>query len=116
MAGGNRAFTLQDVLGQLNQDASGQSSQDDSALQINQLAVLSDGVAVSEAVTLATAGTSFSWNDSNAVWGSLPWGTSGFMADGGSAPAYSPANTWDGGTAASTYPDFASLNGGGANG
>lgn len=115
MSGGNRAFTLQDVLGQLNQDSSG-SSTDDSALQINQLALLADQVAVADAVTAATAGTSFNWNDSNAYWGALPWGTSSFGADGGSAPAYSPANFWDGGSAASTYPDPASLNGGSAHG
>lgn len=115
MAGGNRAFTLQDVLGQLNQDSSGQSSAD-TAFQLNQLAGVPEQVTATDAVTVATAGTSFSWNDSNAVWGALPWGTSGYGADGGSAPAYSPANLWDGGTATSTYPDIASLNGGSANG
>lgn len=72
MSGGNRAFTLQDVLGQLNQDASGQSAQDDSALQINQLALLSDGVTVADAVTFATRADSIYWNG-GATWGDFQW-------------------------------------------
>ena len=71
MAGGNRAFTLQDVLGQLNSD-SGQSSSS-SSFEVNQLVVGQETLGFAESARCTTGATSFNWDATGAKWGTLPW-------------------------------------------
>lgn len=109
MAGGNRAYTLQDVLGQLNQDSAQGQTDNGAALQINQLTGVFDTVVAADAVTTATGGVSFNWN-SGFTWGSVEWG--GAFGGGGASPG--PGSFIDGGVASSTYAISGNFDGGGA--
>jgi hypothetical protein len=71
MAGGNRAFTLQDILGQLNQDSGATSS--DVPYEVNVLVVDSEALGFNDSTTVATGATSFKWDAAGAYWGTLPW-------------------------------------------
>ncbi|MBT8160985.1 MULTISPECIES: hypothetical protein [Arthrobacter] len=109
MAGGNRAYTLQDVLGQLNQDSSQGQTDDGAGLQINQLTGVFDTVVAADTVTTVTGGVSFNW-DASAVWGSVEWG--GVFDGGGASPG--AGSIIDGGVASSTYATSGNFDGGGA--
>lgn len=112
MSGGNRAYTLQDVLGQLNQDSAQGQTDDSATLQINQLSGVFDTVQAADAVTTATGGVSFNW-DAGFHWGAVGWGA--FIDGGGASSAFS-GTAIDGGTATSTYPTTGNFDGGAANG
>lgn len=111
MAGGNRAYTLQDVLGQLNQDSAQGQTDNGASLQINQLTGVYDTVKAADAVTLTEGTASFDWNAS-APWGSVQWGP--VWLDGGAASALFGGADFDGGNASSTYPTTGNFDGGNA--
>lgn len=111
MAGGNRAYTLQDVLGQLNQDSAQGQTDNGAALQINQLTGVFDTVVAADVVTLAEAGVGFNWN-AGTKWGTQAWGIAAL--DGGPASATFTGADADGGTAGSTYATTGNFDGGGA--
>ena len=67
---GNRPYSLQDVLGQLNQDAAESSS--DTNIEVNVLVIDSETLGFNDSVTATTGATSFKW-DNGSKWGTLPW-------------------------------------------
>ena len=72
MAGGNRAYTLQDVLGQLNGEiANGATGT--TPIEVNQLVVSNETLGFAESAHCTTGATSFKWDASGAYWGTLPW-------------------------------------------
>lgn len=71
MAGGNRGYTIEDVLGQLNTD-SGASSTSDTSIQINLLGTAAETLGFNDTATATAGATSFKW-DNGVDWGTLPW-------------------------------------------
>ena len=71
MAGGNRPYSLQDVLGQLNQDSGVTTT--DTNIEVNVLVIDSETLGFNDSVSATTGATSFKWDASGAYWGTLPW-------------------------------------------
>jgi hypothetical protein len=72
MAGGNRAYTLQDILGQLNGEIASNAGSTTS-IEVNQLVVGEEVLGFAESASCTTGAASFKWDAAGANWGSLPW-------------------------------------------